>query len=196
MMVFSEIYGSYYRAMAGLIRASLSGGGNLSPGDMRRIIREHAFAESSPAMEAAIVSEDWQVVRKDGATAVEHEPSVPLSLLEKRWLKAVSLDPRMRLFGGDFSWLDGVEPLFTPEDYLVFDKYSDGDPYENEDYAANFRLILSAINEEKPLDIGMRTQRGTVSRVTVLPEYLEFAYQTEGAQTVGDGNRIFIVVIN
>ena len=67
---------------------------------------------------------------------------MPLTILQKRWLKAMSLDPRIKLFDADFSFLDDVEPLFTPADYTVFDKYNDGDDFESKDYIKNFRMIF------------------------------------------------------
>ena len=67
---------------------------------------------------------------------------MPLTTLQKQWLKAISLDPRVKLFGAKFPDLDEIEPLFTPEDYYVYDKYSDGDDYENENTLWNTYNIL------------------------------------------------------
>ncbi|MBO5840951.1 MAG: hypothetical protein J6Q86_05970, partial [Methanobrevibacter sp.] len=47
---------------------------------------------------------------------------------------AISLDPRIKLFDVKFEGLDDVEPLFTPDDYCIYDKYGDGDPFEDEGY--------------------------------------------------------------
>ena len=122
-MIFSEIYGSYYKAITEILKIAVSESGSASLKDIRPVIEKYAFAESLLAIEPAISEERWQVVRADGETAIENVPSRPLTLLERRWLKAISLDPRIKLFDVDFSWLDDVEPLFTQDDYYIFDKY-------------------------------------------------------------------------
>lgn len=125
-MIFSEIYGSYYKAITEILKIAVSEEGSAALKDIRPVIEKYAFAESLLAIEPAISEERWQVVRTDGQTAIENAPSRPLTLLERRWLKAISLDPRIKLFDVDFSWLDDVEPLFTPDDYYIFDKYANG----------------------------------------------------------------------
>ena len=36
----------------------------------------------------------------------------------------------MKLFEVDWSFLEGIQPLFQPEDIVYFDRYLDGDPFE------------------------------------------------------------------
>lgn len=167
-MIFSEIYGSYYKAISEILKFAVSEEGSASLKDIRPVIEKYAFAESLLAIEPAISEERWQVVRTDGQTAIENAPSRPLTLLERRWLKAISLDPRIKLFDVDFSWLDDVEPLFTPDDYYVFDKYDDGDPFEDPEYIKNFRLILEALKEHHPLRIGIENRRGSMTNLKVI----------------------------
>lgn len=118
---------------------------------MQEIIREQAFSESILAVEPALLSGRYPFLFPDGTSRLKHAPTMPLTLLEKRWLKAVLLDPRVRLFECGIEGLEEVEPLFTSEDVRVFDRYGDGDPYQDETYIANFRLILSALKERRPL---------------------------------------------
>ena len=153
-MIFSEIYGSYYKAMAEILKVAISEGGHATINDIRPIIEKYAFAESLLSIEPAITEEKWQVIRADGVTAISNPPIMPLSTLEKQWLKAISLDPRVKLFDIDFGFLGDVEPLFTQDDYYVFDKYGDGDPFEDPEYIKNFRLILNALKDHHPLRIG------------------------------------------
>ena len=155
-MIFHEIYSAYYNVVAGILSRLLSG--NVSPEDIGRIIREQAFSESAMAIEAAIREERWQLFHKDGSTALRYAPSMPLTTIQKAWLKAVSLDPRIRLFDLPLEGLEDVEPLFTPEDYYVFDKYGDGDPFEDASYIHTFRLILDAIKNRYPLCLGVENK--------------------------------------
>lgn len=81
----------------------------------------------------------------------------PLSEIELRWLKSISMDPRIKLFQDrkygaedqvDFRCLDGlddVEPLFTEDDIRIPDRFSNGDNYSDPDYICNFHTILKAV---------------------------------------------------
>ena len=72
----------------------------------------------------------WPLLDKHGRAFIKNETYRPLTLLEKRWLKSLLSDPRIALFHPDESGLEDVEPLFLPEDIVLFDQFSDGDPYQ------------------------------------------------------------------
>ncbi len=193
-MIFSEIYGSYYKAMAEILKVAISEGGHATINDIRPIIEKYAFAESLLSIEPAITEEKWQVIRADGVTAITNPPTMPLSTLEKQWLKAISLDPRVKLFDIDFGFLGDVEPLFTQDDYYVFDKYGDGDPFEDPEYIKNFRLILNALKDHHPLRIGITNRRGTMTTLCVIPEYLEYSEKDDEFRLMTSGTRHAVTV--
>lgn len=188
-MIFSEFYGSYYKAIAEIIKAALQKGQTPSFADMQQIIKKYAFSESPMAIESAIRGQRWQIIREDGKTAISHVPTMPLTELQKRWLKAISLDPRVQLFDFDFSFLKDVEPLFTQEDYRVFDQYADGDPYEDPEYIRNFRLILDAVKLHSPTRFGIINRKGVTVHVVALPEYLEYSEKDDKFRLITSGNR-------
>lgn len=185
-MIFSELYSAYYQAVTKILRAAVDH--PLSKAELRLIIEETAFGESILQMEPAL-EERWQLLFQDGTTPIKNAPSLPLTTLQKRWLKAISLDPRIRLFAIDFSFLSDVEPLFTPDDYCVFDRYADGDPYEDEAYITNFRCILDAIQKRYPLSIRTTNRRSNISCVRVMPEYLEYSEKDDKFRLISSGNR-------
>ena len=193
-MIFSEIYGSYYKAMAEILKVAISEGGHATINDIRPIIEKYAFAESLLSIEPAITEEKWQVIRADGVTAITNPPTMPLSTLEKQWLKAISLDPRVKLFDIDFGFLGDVEPMFTQDDYYVFDKYGDGDPFEDPEYIKNFRLILNALKDHHPLRIGITNRRGTMTTLCVIPEYLEYSEKDDKFRLMTSGTRHAVTV--
>ena len=172
-MIFSEIHGAYYRAVAEILRAAVKA--PVTPRDIRRIARETAFSESAQTIEAALLSHRWQLLRGDGTTPIRHEPTLPYTTLEKRWLKAISLDPRIRLFDFDCPGLEEVKPLFTPEDIYVFDKYADGDPYTDEGYIERFRTIRKAIGEKKMLRLALCSREGRRVSYTAFPVGIEYS---------------------
>ena len=74
---------------------------------------------------------------------------MPLTTLQKRWLKALLTDPRISLFYPDLVGLEDVEPLFNASDVVYFDCYSDGDNFSDENYIENFHIILQALKEKE-----------------------------------------------
>ena len=114
---------------------------------------------------------------------------MPITLLQKQWLKAIGGDPRIKLFGNfDFDYAD-VEPLFLPTDYIIFDKYSDGDDFTDENYISNFRLILDAIKNKHPLRIETLNRKGNLVGQVVLPEYLEYSEKDDKFRLISAGKR-------
>lgn len=192
-MIFSELYSAYYNTVAAIISRLLEG--DVSERELQTIVTKKAFGESVLTVLPSLKSEKWQIMCSDMTTPIEHKPTMPLTLLQKQWLKAISLDPRFRLFGIELEGLDGVEPLFTPEDYYVYDKYSDGDPYEDGEYINEFRIILDAIRENKQIKIEMVNRKGREIFARILPNRLEYSAKDDKFRVIGSGNR-FISVLN
>ena len=126
-MIFSELYSAYYNAVACILRDVLKG--ETREEVLRDAVARHAFSESVLTVLPALKSEKWQLLKCDFSTPLQRAPSMPMTTLEKQWLKAILLDPRIRLFGVSLPELESTEPLFTSEDYILYDQYSDGDPF-------------------------------------------------------------------
>ena len=191
-MFFNEIYGAYYNAVSKILAKAVEK--TVTPKDIRKIVEESAFGESSINIENSLFNEKWQLITEDGSTPLASKPSLPLTALEKRWLKAISLDPRVKLFDEDFSDLRDVEPLFTPDDICVFDKYADGDPYEDQQYIKNFRLMLDAINRQYPVKLTTKNNKGEEKYIVFLPQYMEYSEKDDKFRVVGSGGRWATVV--
>lgn len=111
-MIFSELYSVYYRAVARIMEAAMKP--EATEQDLRRCVEEEAFSESALTILPALKSGKWPLLKEDLSPVLRHRPTMPLTDLEKRWLKAIADDPRIRLFGVEMPDLDGVEPLFHP----------------------------------------------------------------------------------
>ncbi len=184
-MIFNEIYSAYYNAVAKIIAAVIDG--ETDERTLGQIVCDNAFGESMLTVLPSLKSEKWQLVKADMTTPLNHKPTMPLTLVQKQWLKAVSLDPRIRLFDVAFSGLDDVDPLFTPEDYCIYDKYGDGDPFEDEDYIMRFRTILFAIKNKQNIKIEMLSRKGKVIYSRCTPERIEYSEKDDKFRLVTSG---------
>lgn len=185
-MIFNEIYSTYFNAVSHILAEAVKN--PVDKGKIREIVAKYAFSESIINIEDAFRTQKWQLLMSNGSTPVKNIPDIPVDLLEKRWLKAVSLDPRIKLFNCDIQ-LDEVEPLFTPDDYYVFDKYSDGDPYEDGEYIKNFQIILKALERSEPLDIHMLNKKSNDIEIIAIPEYLEYSEKDDKFRLIVTGSR-------
>ncbi len=190
--LFHEIWGCYYRVVGKLLGLCVSG--SLTTETLREVIEQEAFEESAPAILEALVEGRWQVMYPLGEkahradtrweTALKHPPVMPLTTLQKRWLKAISMDARTKLFLGEEAEqaiaklqqaLGDVMPLFEPGDYVIYDAYGDGDPYEEATYQQVFRQLRQAVKQAQTVYLQYRAVRGTVKSVTGVPTRLEYS---------------------
>ena len=104
------------------------------------------------------------------------------------------LDKRIALFGLQIKGLEDTLPLFTEQDICVYDKYQDGDDYESPEYIANFRLILSALREKRRIAVTMITRRNIKTRVTVMPQRLEYSEKDDKFRLICHGFREHSVI--
>ena len=186
-MIFSELYSAYYNTVAAIISGIIDG--EHSEKELQKIVAERAFGESVLTIMPSLKTEKWQLVRSDMTTSLEHKPTMPLTTLQKQWLKAISLDPRVKLFGVEFPDLENVEPLFTSADYHVYDKYGDGDPFEDEEYIRQFRIILEAIRKDSQIKFEMVNRKGNTMFVRCRPVRLEYSEKDDKFRLITAGWR-------
>ena len=184
-MLFSELYSAYYNAVAAILKEALSA--PVTDGKISGIAKKYAFGESFITITEALKDGRWPLLKEDRTAVVENDPKMPLTTLQKRWLKAISLDPRVRLFGARLPEFPDVEPLFTPEDVCVFDKYEDGDDYTDEDYITRFRLILDAAKNRYPLKFSIKNRKGRDAYITGQPEYVEYSEKDDKFRVIVAG---------
>ena len=135
----------------------------------------NAFGESLITIPAKLTDGSWPLITKDYGTPLRHKPHMPLTTLEKQWLKALLLDPRVRLFDPSEEGLEDVEPLFTPGQFVYFDRYADGVDFTDPAYIAHFRLILQAMHEKRKLRVRFHGHRGTRQSYLCIPYKLEYS---------------------
>lgn len=184
-MIFSELYSAYYNTVAEIISRIIDG--ERDERELQKIVSERAFGESITTILPSLKSGKWQLIRPDMTTVLKHKPTVPLTNLQKSWLKAISLDPRVRLFGVEFKGLDDVEPLFTPDDYCIYDKYCDGDDFCDAGYIERFHIILAAVRDGVPLKVNLTNRSGKEMYAKVMPLRLEYSEKDDKFRLITDG---------
>ena len=172
-MLFHEVYGRYFQTVAAILEQAVSGG--LTNEKLMALVQETAFGESMLTIPTKLKDGTWPLLRQDGTTPLRHTPDMPLTTLQRRWLKTLLLDPRIRLFDVPTEGLEDVELLYDPAQLVWFDRYTDGDDFENEHYIRRFRLILTALREHRRIKIKFYGIRGTENEWVFLPARLEYS---------------------
>ena len=186
-MLFHEIYGSYYQAVAAILGEAVRG--TLTEKKLNALVQEHAFGESLLSIPDGLKGERWRLLRSDLSTPLQNEPSMPLTLLEKRWMKTLLQDPRIRLFEPDMTGLEDVEPLFTPDTVVYYDRYADGDDYRDPGYIFHFRTILRALRENRDLSVCFESRMHARLRLVVTPSCLEYSEKDDRFRLIASGRR-------
>lgn len=184
MELFSEIYGVYYSIVEDILCNA-----PLSRSEIQSKVSGSGFAESVLHLIPKLLDEGaWPLLcEADGQwfSRLKHLPSVPVTTLEKRWLKAVLSDPRARLFlaNSEISRLNGlledIPPLFDLAYFSYYDRYLDGDDYQDEEYIRHFHQILTALHNKQALRIifksGLRGKTPHTHQGDFVPVKLEYS---------------------
>ncbi|MCR5290979.1 MAG: WYL domain-containing protein [Treponema sp.] len=178
-MLFNEIYSAYYNTVASIIASAQKG--SLDSDSLYQIVKDSAFPESVMTIGASLESGKWPLIKKDYSTNIKNIPTMPLSILQKRWLKAICSDKRIRLLVDEDvlvrleQQLEDVEPLFTENDFYFYDTYSDGDPYDDPEYIKKFRTVIEAIHQKKKISLEYTGRFGQHKRFICEPHKIEYS---------------------
>ncbi len=194
MELFSEVYGVYFQVVKALMEQSRS----IAKPELLELIQRNCFAESALYLLPKLSEGGWGFFEKqDGMlrARLSGQFDVPLTQLQKAYLKAMLLDEKIRLFLNDreLSEIDAalgeVQPLFLPEDFYYYDRFSDRDDYLDPEYRKNFGLILAAISERRYLNISYESRKGRRLRYFVLPCRLEYSVKNDCFRLLAVGPR-------
>ena len=184
-MLFSEIYSSYFNAVAQIL--GLATERKLTGKSLTEAIQEQAFEESVLVIPKALKSERWPLLTRTFETPLLEKPTMPLTDLQKQWLKALLKDPRIGLFSPSTEGLEDVEPLYDPESVVFFDRYGDGDPFQDRNYIRNFQTILQALREDGSVRIRYRAAGGNERRYDCRPIHLEYSGRDDKFRLIAEG---------
>lgn len=187
MPLFSEVYGAYFRTVERILQRE-----TITKREIDSIIREEAFRDSFlflPQKISPDSPESWGFLKSetDGnlSRITKNPPPQFVTTLQKRWLRSMLENPKMRLFLSDHAYeelehaLSDVSPLYPADVFRCFDVFADGDPYENETYRRAFRMLLHAVQDGEILRIRFVSGKGTAQDGRFLPLKLEYSRKND-----------------
>lgn len=192
--LFSEIYGSYY-LMLDLILAKAADK-EITKKDIDNIVARYGFLESSLYFtpDAVAQSGGYNLLLQSGngySSVLKHPPVSIVTGNQKRFLKAMLSDKRVRLFlqGSELEYFENkltdIEPLYDLNDVIFTETSLDGDPYDDELYQDNFRCILSAIRLHQALRISFDSAKGKRHTFMLAPWKLEYGLRDDKFRLCG-----------
>lgn len=187
-MLFSEIYGCYFRVVSAILEEAVSG--TLTAQRLTKAVQDKAFAESVLSIPSALKNGDWPLLHTENGSPLQYPPTMPLTTLQKRWLKTLLQDPRIALFSPNTDGLSEIEPLYEPDTFVFFDQYTDGDPYNDPHYIACFREILLALQTHHKLRIYFHGRTGLPHSVQCIPHRLEYSAKDDKFRLLTIGDRL------
>ncbi len=182
MELFSEVYSCYYTVVNKILNEAIKK--ELSKKDINEIIDENAFKESALYILPKLISGEWNLLNNSNdkyTSKLSSNVRLPITTIEKAWLKSLLLDNRIGLFLSQQAittlkeYLKDVTPIFNEEDFYYYDTFSDGDDYRNEEYVKNFRIILDALKDKKLLEISIESKKGRRTTGIYIPCKIEYS---------------------
>ncbi len=183
--IFSEVYNCYFQVIKSLIEKK----DRISKKELDFRIRDEGFEESLFYLFPKLAKDGWGFYEKDGAGVFKSRLStdfyVPFTDMQRSYLKTILKDDKIRLFLDDKeidcinAALGDAEPLYLPEDFYYYDRFSDKDDYTDPKYIRHFRMLLEAIENREYLDIDYESRTGQRVRHNYLPCRLEYSIKND-----------------
>lgn len=180
MNLFSEIYSYYYSVTSKILKDS-----PLSEKQINELINSNAFSESALYLIPRLCHKNgWNLLSKTDnnfSTTIGTLACLPLTTLEKRWIKALLQDPHIHLFITPTVFeeltikLADIEPLYKSGHFKWFDMFTDGDDFSNPNYIKNFQKILKAIQSKTIINVIFQSGKGRTICGSYLPYKLEYS---------------------
>lgn len=208
MELFSEIYNCYYQVVDSILKTAENH--PVTRQEMNRICTELGFAESGLYILPKLTGKKWALLSSDDRlhyrSVTKKLGMLPLTLLQKSWLKTLLQDDRFRLFftGEELpvleQYVQDAEILWKPEDFHYYDRFADGDNYASLEYRKHFQTLAEAIPRRQYVTISYRSEKGQRITHHYLPLKLEYSAKNDQFRLLAvpenERHSIYIRVIN
>ena len=179
-MIFHEIYNIYFDAVTRILQAVLSGTKFKKSLVFDIANHLHISNEAYWALEAGLglgtdKTNEYKLIDENGNSRIQSCPEMPLTNIEKRWLKTILCDPRIQLFDINAEGLEDIEPFYLPENIVVYDREGTGDPWEDACYIQHFRTILAAMQNGHKLKLTWLSRESLKCHAICRPDRFEYS---------------------
>lgn len=189
MKLFSEVYGAYFRCAERILSE-----GELSEKRLREIVSQIAFRDSLLFIPEKLIPDKtgnspWGLLRRSESgslcSVLSKAPPRIITSLQKSWLKAKLTDPKFRLFLSDediaalSERLKDIKPLYNRKYFREFDRFTDGDDYDDANYRQVFGTVLRAVGEREIISLELTSRRGVRMTKNVLPVRIEYSRKND-----------------
>ena len=160
MELFTEIYNCYFQIVDEICK--IASERPITEKEMLNLAARLGYEESGLTIIPKLTEGNWNLLdqTEEGyISKVDNLEVIPLTILQKRWLKSILLDEKTGLFLDKEQisilqkYLDDVDLLFEPDDIYYYDRFQDGDDFSSQEYISHFRTLLEAIRQKKYVDI-------------------------------------------
>lgn len=186
MELFTEIYNCYFQIVDEICKTAWET--PITEKEMLTLAARFGYEESGFAIVPKLTTGNWNLLdkTKDGyVSKIDNLEVLPLTLLQKRWLKAILLDERIGLFVDCDkrsvlnTYLSDVTPLFLPDDFYYYDRFQDGDDFTSPKYTTHFRTLLNAIRMKQFVNIRFLSKKGNDISHNYLPCRIEYSAKND-----------------
>ena len=81
-----------------------------------------------------------------------------------------------------------MEPLFTPDMIVYYDRYANGDDFTDPDYIQHFRTICQALREGSDVRVSFETRLHAQPVLSLTPYYLEYSEKDDRFRLIASGS--------
>lgn len=184
MDLFSDIYNCYFQIMKSLLTIPNS----LSPKDINKCITEMGYEESLLFLVPKLTSGEWNLFEREGKiyiSKISKDFFVPLTSLQKSYVKTILTDERIRLFldENEIKELNrlfaDVPLLWNADDFYYYDSFSNKDDFTDSEYKKHFRTLIYAMEHRQYVDIEYESRSNHRVHHHYLPCRLEYSIRND-----------------
>lgn len=193
MELFSKLYSRYYQIIRKILEEAKKE--PIAQKQIEEIIKQYGFQESILFIMPKLVSGDWDFLKKKYGlyeSKLKHICKIPLTRLQKSWLKAILKEPKMRLFlsereieeiGKELG--EDMEEIYRLNEFHYFDQYKDGDDFSDYSYQVHFQNILQALKMKSFVHIRYGNGRGKHQSFKFLPWSIQYSLKDNKLRAYG-----------
>jgi len=180
MTLFSEIYNCYFQILKRILKEEHG----ISQEALYSRINAEGFLESPLYILPKLASGEWNLLKRDGElyySSLSHDFFVPLTDLQRSYLKTLLKDSRIQLFLDDVqieeidACLGSVPLLWGQDTFYYYDQFSASDDYSSPIYRKHFRTLLHAMEHKYSVDIEYLSKNGRRLHHLYFPGRLEYS---------------------